>query len=109
MRTPRFIALAITAGLFIFGVGCGMATAENSRGAESAAMCAACHRLDSRDKAIPPIVGIGKAELVSAMAAYKSGARSSSIMHAVALSLSDAEIAKLAEYLAAQSKENKRQ
>jgi cytochrome c553 len=34
------------------------------------------------------------------MAAFKSGERSSQIMHAVALSLSDGEIAALAEYLA---------
>jgi hypothetical protein len=52
-------------------------------------MCAACHRLDGRDKGIPSIVGIDKRKFAEAMAAFKSGARSSSIMHAVALSLSD--------------------
>ena len=36
------------------------------------------------------------------MAAFKSGERSSQIMHAIAVSLSDGEVATLAEYLAAQ-------
>ena len=47
-------------------------------------------------------------KFIGAMADFRSGARSSSIMHAVALSFSDAEIAALAEYLAAQPKETKR-
>ena len=59
--------------------------------------------------AFQSIVGMDKEKLTDAMAAFKSGARSSSIMHAVALSFSDAEIATLAEYLAAQPAEIKRQ
>jgi cytochrome c553 len=35
------------------------------------------------------------------MASFKSGVRSSQIMHAIALSLSDEEVATLTEYLAA--------
>jgi cytochrome c553 len=42
------------------------------------------------------------------MAAFKSGARSSQIMHAIALSLSDGEVATLAEYLATRSTGTKR-
>jgi cytochrome c553 len=42
------------------------------------------------------------------MEAFKSDERSSQIMHAVALSLSDEEITILAQYLAAQRKETKR-
>ena len=55
-------------------------------------------------RAFQSIVGMDKEKLASAMAAFKSGARSSSIMHAVAFQLSDAEIATLAEYLVAPSK-----
>ena len=49
-----------------------------------------------------------KEKFAGAMAAFKSGERSSQIMHAVALSLSDDEIVTLAEYLAAQPRETKR-
>lgn len=107
MPAPRFTAFAIAAGLLILGADSGM-TAEDNRGAQLAALCASCHRLDGGGKAIPSIAGMSKEKFVGAMAAYKSGARANSIMHAVALSLSDAEVAMLAEYLAAQPKESKR-
>ena len=108
MTSAGSTALSIAVSLVILGADRGMA-ADNERGAELAAICAACHRLDGRDKGIPPIVGLDKEKLAGAMAAFKSGARSSSIMHAVALSLNDAEIATLAEYLARQPVESKRQ
>jgi cytochrome subunit of sulfide dehydrogenase len=107
MPTPRSILRAIVIGLFIVSANQGMA-ADNERAAQLAAMCASCHRLDGRDKAIPPIVGMDKQRFSEAMAAFKSGTRSSSIMHAVALQFSDAEIALLADYLATRPKESKR-
>jgi cytochrome subunit of sulfide dehydrogenase len=100
--------LAIAVNLVILSADRSLA-AENDRGAQLAAMCASCHRLDGRDKGIPTIVGLGKEGLADAMAAFRSGARGSSIMHAVALQLSDAEIATLAQYLAARPKESKQQ
>ncbi len=102
------IVLSIAVSLVILGADRGMA-ADNERGAKLAAMCASCHRLDGRDKGIPSIVGMDKEKFADAMAAFKSGARSSSIMRAVALQLSDAEIAMLAEYLAARPNESERQ
>lgn len=78
------------------------AAAENERAAQLAAVCAACHRLDGRDTGIPPIVGLDEIKLAGMLAAFKSGARGSQIMHAVALSLSDEEIAAVARHLAAQ-------
>jgi cytochrome subunit of sulfide dehydrogenase len=107
MTASRSIALAIAVSLTILSANRGMA-ADSERGAELAATCAACHRLDGRDKGIPSIVGMNTEKFIGAMADFRSGARSSSIMHAVALSFSDAEIAALAEYLAAQPKETKR-
>ena len=108
MTASRSIALAIAVSLINLSANRGMA-ADSERGAELAATCAACHRLDGRDRGIPSIVGMDTEKLTGAMSAFKSGARSSSIMHAVALSFSDAEIATLAEYLAAQPAEIKRQ
>jgi cytochrome subunit of sulfide dehydrogenase len=107
MTASLSVVLATAASLLILSADRGIA-ADGERGAQLAAMCAACHLLDGRDKGIPSIVGLDKKELVGAMAAFKSGARSSSIMHAVALQLSDAEIATLADYLAARPRETKR-
>ena len=74
--------------------------AENEQGAQLAAMCAACHRLDGRDQGIPSIIGLSPKKLSEAMEAFRSGKRSSQIMNVVARSLSIEEIAALAEYLA---------
>ncbi len=72
------------------------------QGAQLAATCASCHRLDGHDKGIPPIIGLGEERLTSAMLAYRASQSPSHIMHAIALSLSDEEIASVARYLAAQ-------
>jgi sulfide dehydrogenase cytochrome subunit len=95
----QIIMLSIASGLFVF-IADRTIAANDNRGSQLAAMCASCHRLDGSDKGIPSIVGLDKERLAGAMAAFKSGERSSQIMHAVALSLSDGEIAALAEYLA---------
>jgi sulfide dehydrogenase cytochrome subunit len=106
MTASRFIVPSIAMGLLIFSPDQGTA-ADNERGAQLVAMCAACHRLDGHDTAIPSIVRMDVQKLAEAMAAFKSGARSSQIMHAVALQLSDAEIETLAEYLAARPMEGR--
>jgi sulfide dehydrogenase cytochrome subunit len=80
------------------------AAAENNQGAQLAAMCASCHRLDGRDQGIPSIVGLDEKQLADMMEAFRSGKRSSQIMNVVARSLSTEEIAALAAYLAAQQK-----
>jgi cytochrome c553 len=99
---PAAAALA-TVGLFLLGTD-RAAAAEDRRGAQLAAMCASCHRLDGRDQGIPSIVGLKEKALLDAMAAFRSGERPSRIMHAVAISLSEEEIVTLAEYIAALEK-----
>jgi cytochrome subunit of sulfide dehydrogenase len=98
----RIIGLSVAAVLASIAADRCMAAASD-RGARLAAMCAACHRLDGHDRGIPTIVGLDKKSLVGAMADFKSGARSggSQIMHGVALSLTDDDIAAVADYLAA--------
>ena len=107
MPASSLAALAIAAGFFTLNSGAAVAAA-NERGAELAAMCASCHRLDGHDRGIPSIIGIDRQTFIEAMAAFKSGARSSSIMHAVALQLNDGEIATLAAYLGTLATERKR-
>jgi sulfide dehydrogenase cytochrome subunit len=78
------------------------AAAAGDQGAQIAAACASCHRLDGRDSGIPPVVGLDEASIVQAMLAYRSGERASQIMHVVAAFLSPEEITTVAHYLAAQ-------
>jgi cytochrome subunit of sulfide dehydrogenase len=100
----QIIALSMVASLVV-SVAERSFAADNDQGAQLAAMCAACHRLDGRDKGIPSIVGLSEEQFATAMRAYKSGERSGPIMRTMARSLSDEEIAILARYFAPRGKE----
>jgi cytochrome c553 len=102
----RIIALLMATSPFVFAVH-PSAAAENNRGAQLAAMCAACHRLDGRNQGIPSIIGLDQKTLTDMMEAFRSGKRSSQIMSVVARSLSTEEIAALADYLAVQPRGSK--
>jgi cytochrome subunit of sulfide dehydrogenase len=78
---------------------------ERDRGAELAAVCASCHRLDGRDRGIPSIIGLDEATLVAEMQAFKSGERPGQIMRVMSLSLTAEDVAAVARYLAAQPKD----
>lgn len=106
MMTRPFIALWISASLLV-SIGDRAAAVDNNRGSQLAATCASCHRLDGHGKGIPSIVGLEVEKLAGMMQAFKSDERSSHIMRAVSLSLSNDEIAALAHYLAAQGKDAK--
>ena len=106
-NTRQIIALSISASL-VFFVADRSAVADNGRGAQLAAICASCHRLDGRDKGIPPIIGLDEESLARAMQAFKSGERSSQIMHVISLSLSNEEITTLAHYLSSLRMDTKR-
>jgi len=80
------------------------AAAGNEQGAQLAAMCASCHRLDGRDQGIPTIIGLDEKVLGDKLEAFRSGAQQSQIMHAVADSLSAEEVATVVTYLAALKK-----
>ena len=102
-RLRPMIVLSIATGVLVLIANWGTAAdADDSRGAQLAAICTSCHRLDGHDKGIRSIVGLDQKQFADVMAAFKSGERSSQIMHAIAVSLSDGEVAVLAEYLAAQ-------
>jgi len=95
--------LAIAASPILLAVSA-RAAAANDQGGQIAAVCASCHRLDGGEKGIPSIIGLDEDRLTRAMLAYRLGERSSYIMRAIALSLSDEEIATVARFLAAQGK-----
>jgi sulfide dehydrogenase cytochrome subunit len=106
-NTPKIpghsLVLAIAASPILLAASAHVAAA-NDQGGQIAAVCASCHRLDGGDRFIPSIVGLGEDRLTRAMLAYRLGERPSHIMQAIALSLSDEEIAAVARFLAAQGR-----
>jgi sulfide dehydrogenase cytochrome subunit len=99
----KIIAVSIAAGSFILLADRSQA-ADRDGGAHLAAMCASCHRLDGGSGGIPTILGMSPEMFTRTMLAYRSRERPSHIMRAIALSLSDEEIATLARYLATLNK-----
>jgi sulfide dehydrogenase cytochrome subunit len=100
----KIITVFITTGSFIIFADASQA-ADRDGGAQLAAMCASCHLLDGGDGSIPTILGMSPEMLTRTMLAYRSRERPSHIMRAIALSLSDEEIATVARYLAALNKQ----
>jgi cytochrome c553 len=105
--TPKILGgslvLAVAASPILLAASA-CAAAANDGGRQIAAVCASCHRLDGSEKGIPSIIGLGEDRLTRAMLAYRLGERPSHIMRAIALSLSDEEIATVARFLAARGK-----
>lgn len=93
-------ALAFFAGLVTLSSLAG--AADTSQGAQLAAVCASCH---GGPGGIPVIIGQDAGKISAAMFAYRTAERPNHIMHAIALSLSDEEIASVARYLAGQKAE----
>ncbi len=71
-----------------------------------AANCAACHGTNgnSAGGAIPGLAGSNKEYFVAQMKAFKEGKREATLMHQIAKGYSDAEIAAVANFFAAQKK-----
>jgi sulfide dehydrogenase cytochrome subunit len=103
LSVRQIISVSIAAGSFFILADRSQA-ADRDGGAQLAAMCASCHRLDGGDRRVPTILGMDPEMLTRAMLAYRSSEHPSHIMRAVALSLSDEEIATVARYLAALNK-----
>ena len=73
MMSSKSVVFTIALGLVILSADGGRA-ADNERGAQLAAMCASCHRLDGEDKGVPAIVGMDNEKLAEAMAAFSGHA-----------------------------------
>ena len=71
-----------------------------------AANCAACHGTNgySVGGAVPGLAGANKEYFVAQMKAFKEGKREATVMHQIAKGYSDAEIAAIADFFAAQKK-----
>jgi cytochrome c553 len=101
IRTRHTAGLPVIAAL-VYLIAQPSAVASDSQGAQLAASCASCHRVDGRDTGIPPVVGLDEGRIVKSLRAYRSGERAGQIMHVVAAALSPEEIAAVAHFLAGQ-------
>ena len=84
------------------------AAAGADQGAQLAATCASCHGPAGDDRGIPTIAGLDEQTIMRAMQAFRASEAPSHVMHAVALSLTDEELASVAHYLATQAKKRVR-
>ena len=103
-RTVRAVSTAAVAAAL-----CGVATLAGAQDAAAlrarslVATCAACHGTEGRTAptaAVPGLSGMPAAYLVEQMKAFKSGARTGTVMPQLAKGYSDAQIELLAETLA---------
>lgn len=99
-------SLSLAAGLLAFSLDPAAAT-DTGYGAELAASCAACHRLDEGGTSGLSITGIEPEKLMAMMQAFKASERPNYIMHVVSRSFSDDEIKAIAQALSGWTKETK--
>jgi cytochrome c553 len=106
---PKRISCLLAGAALAFGAQA--ALAQKGQGVENAhAICIGCHGIPGYKTAfpevyhVPKIAGQQPAYIVSALKAYKAGERSHPSMRGVAASLSDEDMAKLAEYYGAPAK-----
>ena len=101
-------AINIIASLAIITPATAFSQSKNELNVASlAATCAACHGTLGKATAGSPVVslaGLSKDYIVAQMAAFKSGARPATVMHQLSKGYSDAQIASIAAYFAAQKK-----
>lgn len=92
------------ASLFAVGVSVWLTAvpAASESGAALALSCWNCHGPGGeRSGEIPPISGLGAAEIAASLRAFRSGETEGTIMSRIAKGYTDAEIDALSDYLAA--------
>jgi cytochrome subunit of sulfide dehydrogenase len=75
--------------------------------ASLAASCAACHGTQGKavnGSTVVSLAGLSKDDIVAQLAAFKAGTRPATVMHQLSKGYSDAQIAMIAAYFAAQKK-----
>jgi cytochrome c553 len=106
------IASAVIIGLFspmIVSAADSAAAAYDVHIRSLAASCAACHGtqgnavlISNNIDSTPALAGVGKADIIGKLQAFKSGERSATVMHRHAKGLTPDEITALAEYFSMQ-------
>jgi sulfide dehydrogenase cytochrome subunit len=88
----------------LVGLAAPLAQAQDTTlGRNLAATCANCHGTNGQARdLVPGLAGVPAANIVAAMAEFKAGTRSATIMHQIAKGYSDEQIRLVAAYFAAQ-------
>jgi cytochrome c553 len=81
------------------------ASSPIASGARLAATCTGCHGTNgaTAGKVLPPLAGQSREALLASLQAFKSGARSATIMTQITKGYSDEQLAQLAAFFAAQA------
>ncbi len=104
----KSIVLILTAALAtVLHISAQAQTVQDLNIRSLAATCANCHGTNGKAQdgsAVVSLAGLPRDYIVAQMAAFKSGARSATVMHQLAKGYSDAQIEQIAGYFAAQKK-----
>jgi cytochrome subunit of sulfide dehydrogenase len=109
-RSSKHIATFLVAACVVFTLATASASAQTKDElyiASISATCATCHGTLGKaadGSAVVSLVGLSKDYIVAQMAAFKSGARPATVMHQLSKGYSDAQVAMIAGYFAAQKK-----
>jgi cytochrome subunit of sulfide dehydrogenase len=107
-RTALGVAINIIASLAIITPSTAFSQSKDELNvAGLAATCATCHGTLGKAANGSPVVslaGLSKDHIVAQMAAFKSGTRPATVMHQLSKGYSEAQVAAIATYFAAQKK-----
>ncbi len=100
----RAMIAALSMGLLAMAPGSAHAGGDPEAGKAKSAVCAGCHGIDgnSTNPQWPKLAGQHAIYLVTAVHAYKSGARKNSLMKPMVQELSDEDIEDLAAFYSSQ-------
>ena len=76
--------------------------AQAAEAPAGATACSGCHPGSTTDNAPTPLIGMKADDIKAAMLAFRSGARSATVMDRIAKGFSDAEVAAIADWYANQ-------
>ena len=104
--TCKHLVTALFSAAAAFGQPACSQAADAELGRNLTANCAACHGTNgvSAGGAIKSLAGDDKDYFVAQMKAFKEGKREATIMHQLAKGYTDAEVAALGDFFAAQKK-----
>jgi sulfide dehydrogenase cytochrome subunit len=104
MNAMRLSAAALL--LLLSGAISTSAVAASPEPPPGAASCSGCHTVSIRTKTdVPRIHGRSAAEIIAAMAAFRTGARASTVMDRIAKGFTEDEVVQIATWLATQKEE----
>lgn len=98
-----WLARFAMASLAAASVSMSHADTGDTAGRDLAASCAACHGTHGRTTGeIPSLAGVDRETILDRLGAFRSGARSATVMHQHAKGYTEAELALIADYFSAQ-------